>query len=46
MMKVFNSLKRTVNIWDIDSVTLSEDSLAHWKEIAAVWKEANHWIEW
>lgn len=46
VMKLFNSLKGAVNIKDIMNITLSEEVIAHWKEIAAAWKESTHWVEW
>jgi hypothetical protein len=45
-MKLFNSLRGTVNIGEMPNVTLPAEVLDHWKEIAAAWKEATHWVEW
>ena len=45
-MKLFNSLKGTVNIEDMHNIALPSDVLAHWKEIAPAWNEANNWVEW
>ena len=45
-MKLFNSLKGSVNIGEIPNVTVPAEVLDHWKEIAAAWKEATHWVEW
>jgi hypothetical protein len=48
VMKLLNSLRGTVNIGEIPNViiTLPAEVLDHWKEIAAAWKEATHWVEW
>ena len=46
VMKLFNSLKGAVNIGEIPNVTVPAEVLDHWKEIAAAWKEATHWVEW
>ena len=35
-----------MNIGEIPNVTLPAEVLDHWKEIAAAWKEATHWVEW
>ena len=47
VMKLFSILNGAVDIKEIeDIVTLSEDTFANWKQIAACWKEASNWVEW
>lgn len=46
VMRLFDALKGTTTLCEIDFVGLTDEHRLYSKEITRNWKEASHWVEW